>query len=110
MRSISLDQLPSNLPAALMTSVKIILSLLFLLYAYFHFSTLHWVLFGLLGACVAAIMYRISRLDSAMQMNDTNKLDVIHSDGGAFRQVQQNNKERNVHPVVSDGGLIKRKH
>ncbi|MGD8525867.1 MAG: hypothetical protein PVJ63_06435 [Thioalkalispiraceae bacterium] len=110
MRTFTLNPLQINLSTALQTAVKLILSLLVLLYAVFHFSTFHWVLFGLFALCVMAIRERLSRIDAVLQKNDMIRPNVMNADGGAFRQLEQPRQPRRARPIVQDGGIFKRRH
>lgn len=109
MRSASLNPLQANVIAVLMTAIKVIIPLLILLYGIFHFNLAHWMILGLVVAGSLAISFKVTRINPSHHVDVTVKPNVIHSDGGTFRQVQQSKPEKNARPVVYDGGIVKSK-
>lgn len=110
MRTASLHPFQANVFAILLTALKIIVPLLLLFYGILHFSTVHWVMIGLVAAGILAISFRITRMNTTVPHIDaTVKPNVIHSDGGTFRQVEQPKPQKNARPVVYDGGIVKYK-
>ncbi|MEJ2141055.1 MAG: hypothetical protein P8Y24_01650 [Gammaproteobacteria bacterium] len=109
MRTASLHPLQANVFAVLLTALKITLPLLLLLYGIFHFSTFHWAMIGLVASGILAISFRVTRMNAASHIDATVKPNVIHADGGTFREVEQSKVQKQARPVVYDGGIVKHK-
>lgn len=107
MRSNTLNPLHSIFHTVLLTTAKIIVPLLVLLYGVFNFSMHYWIILGLLFVAVMAISDRLSRIDVSHKKTTKNKSNVISSDGGSFSHTDKSQPASAGYPVVKDGGINK---
>jgi hypothetical protein len=107
MRTAFLNPLQANLFSIFLNAGKIILLLLVVLYGVYHFTLFHWVMVSMFALAVLAISARVSGIKATSYSDATVKPNVILSDGGSFRQVEQAKSRHAAPPVVYDGGIVK---
>ena len=89
------------------TAVKVIPAALVLVYAIYFFSAPYWIALGLLVGLGLAFAYRVKALE-AVDTDSHNQLKgVVCSDGGTFRQQNDQQVTKAARPVV-DGGSFER--
>lgn len=107
MRTNNLNPLLPIFPAVLLTTAKIILPLLVLLYGVINFSVHYWIILALFVVGMLAISDRLSRINAVYKNDITKNSNPGNADGGTFNHVDKNTSRRVGLPVVQDGGIHK---